>query len=340
MEAKVAIVPYSERYREAHQTFAMKMWPRTRRRHEEKYLRWKFRGPINGELEGLLLAVMNDTVAGQLGLIPVKIRVGSQNLNAQWACNLVVDPVARRKGIGSKLYKAATAGNKVSLGSNPTVASDAVATQVGFREIQGPRVMVLPVKLNHVLSWKVPDKMKFLIPFLSQIGRPIMAWRSRELRKSGRQNIIKRCSWHELVPLIEQRQKLLSCPHVIHDLAFLQWRCSGLPGFAPKLYAFATDAEGYAIIEEGGPYLYVHDWFASNRIDFIALFQEIFKIACEAGSQTIQTLAQDGKETEMLLSAGFLAMRHRVKIICHPPETFIPTWDRFSYCLYDSDGNL
>jgi hypothetical protein len=228
----------------------------------------------------------------------------------------------------------------ISLGSNPSHAADVVMARIGFREIKGPKTMLLPVKLNHVLSWKVPEKIKFLIPFLAQLGRPILAWRSRALKRVQRETAVKRVSWEKVVPLIEQRQKLLSCPHVVHDQTFLHWRCSGLEEFTAKLYIMATDAGGYAIVEEGGPYLYVQDWFAPNRDDFISLFHEIVLIAIEAGSQTIQTLVQDELETSMLLEVGFMVRPHDVKIICYPPERLIPAWDRFSYCLYDSDGNL
>ena len=259
MGNKISVVPYSERYREAHKVFASRNWPGKRRRQEENYIRWKFRGPAQGEVEGCLLAVKGDEVVGQVGLIPVDICAGSRLLSAQWICDFMADASMRRQGVGSLLLETLMSRPKVSLGSNPSESADGAMTRIGFRHLKAPSIMILPVRLNHVLSWKVPHKIKFLIPLLSQLGRPIMAWRSRELRKSGRQGVIKRCSWHEVAPLIEERQKLLSYPYVVHDQAFLKWRCTGLTGFSAKLYVIATDAGGYAIIEEAGPYLNVQD---------------------------------------------------------------------------------
>jgi GNAT superfamily N-acetyltransferase len=340
MEAKLSFVPYSERYSEAHRVFALKNWKGKRRRYEESYIRWKFRGPMQGEMESCLLALENEAVVGQVGLIPVDIRIGEQSLKAQWVCDLMVDRAAQGKWIGSKILKAAIARNQVSLGSDPSKAADVVMSRIGFRPIKGPKKLIMPVKLNHLLSWRIPEKFKFAIPLLAQLCRPIIFWRSRGLRWHRGQNGVKRLPWQEVAPLIEQHQKKSTSPHVVHDFDFLQWRCSGLEGFAAKIYAIATNAGSYAILEEGGPYLYVQDWFVPHREDFIPLYQEILQVAIEAGSQTIQTLAQDEQETEMLLNVGFLVRRHDVKIICYPPHMLIPTWDKFLYCLYDSDGNL
>ena len=74
------------------------MWPSKKRRRIEKYIRWKFRGNETGDVNGLLLALEKNKVVGQLGLIPVKFKHLNKIHNAQWACDLMVDPDLRKRG--------------------------------------------------------------------------------------------------------------------------------------------------------------------------------------------------------------------------------------------------
>ena len=51
------ILPYSDEFVKMHEEFSVKLWPNKKRRRSEVYNRWKFRGPENGTVNGLLLAI-------------------------------------------------------------------------------------------------------------------------------------------------------------------------------------------------------------------------------------------------------------------------------------------
>ena len=333
------IVPYSEEYQEAHREFAARMWPAKRRRRDAHYSRWKFRGPASGAVSGLLLSTDEGRVTGQLGVIPVDLRIGTGTCRAQWACDLMVDPSARRGGIGSSLLAAAMSRDVVTLGSNPSYPAEIAMTRLGFRPLAGPRIMVLPIDISHVLGWKLPQSMGWTRELLARLGQPIADVRSRLLtgRRIGVEAVS--CRWEEITSLISIRQSSLTCPHVVHDSEYLKWRCSGLSGFSPEMLALRTKAGSYALAGQASPYFYVYEWSAEDEEDFLALYSVIYRIAKDVNSSTIHTLANTPHEERWLKSAGFLSLRQRVKVLWYPPERFLNNGS-FTYDNYDSDGNL
>lgn len=334
------VVPYSEVHREAHEQFADRMWPGRRRRRDDRYLRWKFRGPSTGPVEGLLIAVRDGRVIGQLGLIPVDVRVPSGSYPCRWACDLMVDPAARRQGVSTRLFSAAIAGGRITFGSNPTAGSHATMNKLGFGELRGPRIMVLPLNLEQMLQWKMPPALNRLIPLAAWLARPIVWIRFSSLARPVRQPVVHECAWQEVVAPIAERQRALDTPHIVHDREFLQWRCGGLPGFEKPPQALRTDAGGYAIVRAANPLFAVFEWGARDRAEFVALFHRIYKMARQAGTMTIEAFAQDEREEEWLQEVGFLGLRHRYELRCYSPEPLFAAGERFHYCLYDSDGYL
>lgn len=320
--------------------FAAKMWPTRRRRRDSTYNRWKFRGAKRGQVDGLLLAINDGEVIGQLGLIPVTARIGEEHYPCQWACDLMVDASVRRKGIGSLLLAKAMSRDVITLGSNPSAAADAVMARLGFRSLMGPRLMVLPLQLSEVLSWKVPESLSRMIPLLSLMGQPLVMLRHRALAKAKPRVKAMSCKWQEVVHLIRKHQATLTNPHVCHDLEFLQWRCSGLVNLSPELQAIKTESGGYAIVGPASPAFYVYDWSARDREEFLALFYLIYQMARDAKIETIQALAQDESEESWLKTVNFLGLRRRYKIICYSAQQLVQWYQNFHYSLYDSDGNL
>lgn len=342
-QAAALVVPYSETHREAHERFAAQMWPQKRRRREEQYIRWKFRAPQSGPVEGLLLAIRDGQVVGQLGVISAEVRINSRTYACQWACDLMVEPLSRRKGIGSLLFSEAMTRQKITLGSNPTPASDITQERLGFRALRGPRTMLLPLNLAHVLDWKTPKRLKKLIPTAAWLARPIVRMRFSSLAKPIRGPAVHTCSWQDVVDRIGHRQAALDVEHavhIVHDREFLKWRCPGLPGFSSELRAIRTDGGGYAILGDTHPSFSVYDWSAGSHSEFRALFHCVYEMARQAKGMTIEVLAQDEREERWLRDVGFLGMRQPYKITWHAPEPLLSDREKFIYCLYDSDGYL
>src|SRR5580765_5995818 len=129
-----------------HEEFILKVWPAKRRRRVESYNRWKFRGPAKGNVDGLLLALKENKVVGQLGLLPVKLKNGSKIYNAQWACDLMVDPDYRNLGTGQILFETGLERDVITLGNNPSPRAEKLMLKIGFKPMDSGRNMVFPLK--------------------------------------------------------------------------------------------------------------------------------------------------------------------------------------------------
>lgn len=318
--------------------FATRMWPAKRRRRVERYVRWKFRGPDRGPVNGLLLAVAEGQVVGQLGLIPATVQIGAEVLECQWACDLMVDSSMRRKGIGSLLFASAMARDVITLGSNPSASANMTMSRIGFKSLAGPRLMMLPVRLPLVLSWKMPASLKKAIPLLSKLGQPLASMRCRSLAKKNAEAI--NCSWKDVMTPIAAKQAATTDPHIVHDEQFMKWRCSGLEGYTRDLQALRTEQGGYVVMGSAEPFFDVYDWSAHSQKEFLALFQAIYKMVKESSAEVIRVLAQNDEEESWLKKVGFLPARYPCRIMCYPPDRLIPKYKNFCYSMCDSDESL
>ncbi|MEO8210815.1 MAG: GNAT family N-acetyltransferase, partial [bacterium] len=118
MNINIEVKPYSDEFVKSHEEFSSKVWPGKMRRRIEVYNRWKFRGPDKGDVNGLLLAINDGKVVGQLGQIPVKLKYGKEIYDAQWTCDVIVDPDLRNAGIGRKMFEFTMKRDMIGLGHN------------------------------------------------------------------------------------------------------------------------------------------------------------------------------------------------------------------------------
>src|SRR5262249_1182527 len=146
--------------------------------------------------------------------------------------------------IGSLLLAVAMARDVVSLVCNPTHLANLSMLRVGFESLTGPRYMMLPIRLPEVLSWKLPKSLHPLIPVLSPIAQPLATMRCRSIIRPNKKVEEISCGWRDVVTLIKEQQAASSEPQVVHDLSFLEWRCSGLPGFSSQLEGLRTRSGG------------------------------------------------------------------------------------------------
>ena len=339
-QAADTVVLYSEDYREAHVEFATRVWPTKRRRRDENYLRWKHRATEQGPINGLLLAVVDGKVVGQLGLIAATMKIGTGVYPCQWLCDLMVDSSMRRKRVGSLLLATAMVRDVVTLVCNPTHLANLSMLRLGFQPLTGPRYMMLPVKLSLVLNWKLPEFLKSVIPLLSGLGQPLATMRCRAITKANRKVEAVSCGWRDAVPLIEAKQASTTDPQVVHDLEFLKWRCSGLGAFSPELEALRTESGGYAVVGSAPPFFDVYDWSANDPDDFAAIFHGIYNLAKKSNSEIVRSLAQDDREESWLKGAGFIPTRSRCNVLCYPPDKLVPNYQNFHHTMFDSDESI
>ena len=337
----IEIVEYDGTVAAAHAAFAQRNWPNKRRRREDRFNRWKFRGPEQGAVPGLLLARRGDEIVGQTGALPAEVRIGGERLACQWICDIMVDAALRGRGVGAALLEAAKARGLITLGSNASPSADASMRRNGFQLLAGPEIAVLPLDPAHVLGWKTPAALRGAIPIAAAALRPVARWRARRLyHANGSTHGVRVGTWNDAAPHVEAEQSRQPEPHIVHDAAFLRWRCGGLPGFVEPLTSLTMPDGSYAIVGPGAPLYYVYDWHAADRSAFLALFAAALQSALAARAATLQAYANLPIERAWLEEAGFIFLRRHTEILCHPPERFLPAHPRMRYSIFDSDGNL
>jgi hypothetical protein len=226
----------------------------------------------------------------------------------------------------------------VTLGSNPSAAADVTMRRVGFVPLTGPSIAVFPLDPAHIARWRLPAG----IARVAGMGlRPFFRWRGRALHlKSAALPPVEHGDWRSVAGRLRVGQARQTEPFIVHDEAFLAWRCAGLPGFSEPLLALRTATDAYAIVGPAKPYFYVYDWHADSRDEFLALFIEIRRLAGEARAMTIEAYAHGEIERGWLRAAGFLVLRKPCQILSHPATRFPAALPRIRYSIFDSDGNL
>lgn len=335
----VTVVPYSDEYVKMHEEFAIKFWPNKMRRRIEAYNRWKFRGPEKGKVDGLIIAVYEDKIVGQMGLIPVMLKNKDQVFKAQWICDWMVDSNYRSLGIGSKLTEAAmNRDGIITLGNNPSTKAEQVMLKMGFKHLKCGRIMIFPMDPVQIVKWGLPEKLDMAAPFLSKLVQPYFSYKKKKARKGGTD--FTRHEWREAVNDIKKRQNSIDYPQILHDEKFLQWRADGLKDYSGKIPALRSSNGSYALYSPFASYLDVYDWYCRTYDDLEKLFSGILELAEENGSKMIQLMANNEQEEVWLSRLGFIRTRSREMVLHYSKEKYIDGESKFYFALFDTDLNL
>jgi len=115
--------------------FLHQAYPGEKRKTDSAYLRWFYQQNPNAGPDTLPIWVArnNGQIIGQLGTIPVQLKVGANYTNAIWILEFVILEDFRGKGLGKKLVLAAGEkyGTMVTLGINE--ASTRVFSSLGWK---------------------------------------------------------------------------------------------------------------------------------------------------------------------------------------------------------------
>lgn len=286
----------------------------------------------------MLIAITDNKVVGQLGLIPVKFRHENRTYNAQWACDLIVDPDHRKTGIGNKLFAEAMSRDMVSLGNNPSPRAEKVMLSIGFKPLQSGRTMVFPINVKHIMNWALPEKLKFSIPVAGRIIQPYYSFKKNSLLKY--ESDFKTTDWYELTELISASQESFDYTGIVHDKDFMSWRVDGMKNYTSDIKSIINSEGSYALHSGFKPYYQVYEWYCRDETELKKMLSEITREAVKDGAQTIQIVANSPDEERMLHKAGFIRSRNIERIIYHSDRLSIDSKVKFHFTLYDTDLNL
>ena len=151
---KITIKFYDKEFQKAHSAFAEKMYPNRVFKSSPEYIYWKFKPPReSGRPSNLLLALANEKVIGQVGLIPATLICESTEIATQWIGDIMVDRDFRGSKLSNRLYEEAVKLTPLTLGQSPSPVAWNTLKNFGFESINGPYRCILPINGNFFASF-------------------------------------------------------------------------------------------------------------------------------------------------------------------------------------------
>ncbi len=270
--------------------------------------------------------------------MPVKLRHGKKNYEAQWACDLIVDPEYRKLGTGNMLFEAGMKRDKITLGNNPSPKAEVLMLKAGFNAVNSGRLMVFPIDPGQLISWAVPKKFSFAVPVIGKILKPYFSLKRKKL--NVKENYFNLCSWKDVAGSVKQRQDESISLQILHDEEFLKWRASGFLNYSPEIKAMRSSNGSYALYSYFKPYFNIYEWHCTEDSDLKSMLSVVMKLASDEKAKTIQILSNSEREMQLLASAGFIRSRNDEKVIYYSDKIKFSSKDYFYFTLYDTDLNL
>lgn len=285
-----------------------------------------------------MLAIDGKEVAGQIGLIPVKLKYRENIFDAQWACDLMVLPEKRKRGIAKKLFTEAIKRDVISIGNNPSPAADVVMKKIGFKAIPSGRTMIFPINSEHILKWALKGKYEFAVLSLNKIIQPYFNFKRKKIR-DGKTDF-KKCRWESVSDLISADERGISAAHILHDKEFLEWRANGYDRFSKRIEAAVNDNESYLLYSPIKPYINIFQWNCKDPEDIKKMTSFILEEAIQSGSEMIQIISNNPGDEEILGAIGYVRARNSEQIIQYSEKRHIDDAEKFYFTLYDTDLHL
>ena len=334
---KVEIVNYSKKYTSLHKEFANRNWGK-RRRGDPEYLHYKHREKNTGSYENLVIAIVDERVIGQIGLIPTTLVVKDEKSEGFWLCDLMVELEYRKLGVAIKLYKHVMKKGKILFGSSPSPSSEVLLKLLKFRSVKGPKLWFFPIEFDEMVQWRLGTNLKGLQPFFSQI---INFFHKFFYSFKSNKNIeIKSSQWSLIYEKHLKFQTQIDQPHILHDKDFLKWRGNGFTGFCEKIMGlYDENSNSYLFYGLGSSCLYIYEWNIENSEIASDMFFQLYKIAIKHKKSRLQLTSNFPSQDRMLKNLGWLKFKLPVSIYYHT-SNINQRIDQLYYTVYDSDGNL
>jgi GNAT superfamily N-acetyltransferase len=331
----IEIKKYCTDLEQLHIDFASKHWTK-KRRFIPEYIYWKFRGKSNENLSSFILAIHENKVIGQLGLIPVNVRIEDKKVDAQWACDLMVDKDYRGNGIAKLLYDFAHNQKTLTLGSDPSPAASKSMKKNGYQSINGGWKLFFGLYIGEIFKLK-----KINFSFFNHIPNFFLLffyfWRKLSSNKFKKININE---FFEKEKIIDDSNEFI---YVIQDQEFVKWRFNSFMTYYKELVIYeGSNNDFFSGFYNDGCFV-IADYSTKNSIGFFDMISNIIFMYKKNGLRSIKFLNNNHKFSNFLLFFGFIKFSTITEIIyfTNNKELNIQIANKkFLYTYLDSDENI
>ena len=322
-----------------HQAFVQRNWPGAITRGSFEYNKWKL-GKRGGGSINLLICKKDGNLIGQIAYVPQQIVINKEIHNCYWGCNFMVDAEYKGSGIGAALEIYAKQYFPIILGNSPTTDSLKYKTQLGFKNIQGATIMMLPFKANHFLRLKLHSLNQGLKGLLSSVINPFLNvyWNVKLSSASGK--IWKHTGINDIANLIPNKQKSIPVPHILHDQSFLNWRLNMPEPFrknSPNIL-LSENKSSYFIYKRNANIISFYDFHFSSQQDLLSALKYLYKT--EPGTTTIKLFANNKQEESLLKKAGFFSFKTKGMVTAYSEKGLFDSINKIHVDIIDGDGDI
>ncbi|MGB5982884.1 MAG: GNAT family N-acetyltransferase [Nonlabens sp.] len=333
MRQGIEIVNYCPAIEEQHYSFATRMFGNRRKRRNPEYLYWKFRGKQGEELTSFKIALSNGKIVGQLGLIPCQLNLDGQIVDSQWACDLVVDPDFRGKGVAKLLYQAAHDQKAITLGSDPSPSAEISMLRAGYKKLKSSNKQFVPIFLG------LPLRMKGVnIKILDKVRNPFLKLYSSSKYKSDFEELDIIEAKHEKIFQLEKDKQIF----IDRGNSFKNWRFRPFKDYYPgvKLYGLTGTGTYYSGYHHGDVY-FITDFFITHSVHFKKIINHILGYIPD----NIERIRFQNNTNNELLGSKLNTIKYRTEtsIIYYTEDVEIDKKVKNQYFYYshqDSDENV
>ena len=193
---------------------------------DEALLRWQFGGIAAAESGryNIKLALVDRTLAGCLGYIPVQVGLAGRILRGAWTANWMVDPAQRRMGLGPLLMAELVRQHDITLVAGASVAARQMLPRLGFTPLGELRRYICIIDPRVTAALTGSDRTLWpVLPTSGRIGPPVAA-----IKKVDRFETAVDSLWDSVWGTQGAGTR--------RSAAFLNWRYADHPRFEYRLF--------------------------------------------------------------------------------------------------------
>ena len=338
---KITIEFYDKQYQEAHSAFAEKMFPNRRFKSDPEYLYWKFKPPKESDRpSNLLIALSNEQVVGQVGLVPATLICEDVEIVTQWLGDVMVDTDFRGFKLSHKLYEEAVKLTPLTLSQSPSPVAWNTFKSFGFESVDGPYRCILPLNGDFFASFFFKPGTR-----LHRISRMLFSniFFQRNKLKGINTNFMSDISEIRPIDIINKSSyfnKKISIPHIKHGKEFFNWRTNSPKRFPREMKCIETENGSFCLFGKNGNSLVMFDYVITSISDGRRLINKMLDIYFNDDISDIRSCLYPYYPSISLKELGFFQYRTPEHICYYPKTAIISNYTNFHYCFFDSDGSI